>query len=158
MKHVFWVEQEKVAGRPGPIAAPWRLEEFRSRGFDVILSVASDLFPHSCIAGTGLSRACIPFPDVVPPDARTISLCRANLLLTRDLISASVEQGLKVLVHCAGGKDRTGLVLAHYIAEKENLAAPEAIGRLRSIRPEALSAEGWEDMALQLIDNGRTPE
>ena len=160
MRHVFWIDPEKVAGRPGPIEAPWCLQELRRGGFDVVLSVASDLFPHSDMVGTGLSRRCIPFPDVVPPDRHTISLCRANLQLTLDLISANVDQGRGVLVHCAGGKDRTGLVLAHYLAKRENLAATEAIRKLRAIRPEALSAEGWEEMALELIDNsnGRSSE
>ena len=156
MNHVFWVYKDEVAGRPGPQVAPWRLSELREGGFDVVLSVASDLFPHSEVAGSGLSRTCIPFPDVVPPDESTISVCRSNLRLTLKFLETNVESGRRVLVHCAGGKDRTGLVLAHYIANRECLGAAEAIRRLRMTRPEALGVQGWEAMALELI--GHTDE
>jgi len=99
-----------------------------------------------------MSRTCIPFPDVVPPDAYTTAICRANLPLTFEFLKANVDQGRSVLVHCAGGKDRTGLVLAYYMARREELDAATAIRRLRMTRPEALSAEGWEDMAVELIE------
>ena len=154
MRHVFWIYEGEVAGRPGPGVAPWRLQELRRGGFDVMLSVASDLFPHSEVVASGFRRACIPFPDVVPPDETTVGISRNHLRLTSDFIQENVDRGRRVLVHCAGGKDRTGLVLAHYMAKRENLDAAEAIRRLREIRPEALSAEGWEGMARELIDHG----
>ena len=87
----------------------------------------------------------------MPPDAHTISICKAHLRLTSDFIKTNVDSGRKVLVHCAGGKDRTGLVLAHYMAERDGLTAVTAVRELRGIRPEALSADGWEAMALELI-------
>ena len=156
MKHVFWVYRNKVAGRPGPVAAPWSLPELKQGGFDRILSVASDLFPHSAASASGISRTCIPLPDVAPPDAETVAICRANLRATLVVLERSVERGHQVLVHCAAGKDRTGLVLAHYVAKTENVGAAEAIRILRATRPEALSAEGWEEMALELIDDNDT--
>ncbi len=151
MDHVFWIYRDEVAGRPGPLEAPWRLSELRQGGFDTILSVASDLFPHSEVIASGLSRTCIPFPDVLPPDAQTVSICKAHLRLTLHCIKTNIDSGRKVLVHCAGGKDRAGLVLAHYMAERDGLTAATAVSRLREIRPQALSAEGWEAMALKLI-------
>lgn len=157
MKHVFWIYRGRLAGRPGPLAAPWSLPELRRGGFDVMLSLAPDLFSHSDAAGAGISRTCIPLPDVVPPDAYTRAICRANLRLTFELLKANVDQGRSVLVHCAGGKDRTGLVLAHYMARREEVSAATAIRRLRTIRPEALSAEGWEEMAVEVIDGPQGP-
>ncbi len=151
MKHVFWVYRNELAGRPGPGVAPWRLSDFAGSGIDVLLSVASDLFPHSEAAASGLARACIPFPDLVPPDELTYRQCRANLRLTSEVIDSNLRRGRRVLVHCAGGNDRTGLVLAHYIARREGLGAAEAVRRLRETRPQALSARGWEAMALDLI-------
>ena len=151
MKHVFWVYPGEVAGRPGPSVAPWRLSELKAGGFDVVLSVASDLFAHSDPTAVGITRSCIPLPDVVPPDDQTIRVCTAALPLTFEFIQSQVREGAQVLVHCAGGCDRTGLVLSHYIARREGLDASAAIQKVRAVRPEALSAPGWEEMALEVI-------
>ena len=151
MEHIFWIYENEVAGRPGPGVAPWRLRDLKAGGFDAMLSVASDLFRHTEASEVGLSRACIPFPDVVPPDVNVSQLCAASLPMTFDFIHANVENGRKVLVHCAGGNDRTGLVLCYYMARREDIDAKTALARIRKIRPNALSAVGWENMALSLL-------
>ena len=151
MKHVFWVYPGEVAGRPGPGVAPWKLSELKAGGFDVVLSVASDLFDHSDTVVAGLARSCIPLPDVRPPDMYGTEVCAATLPLTSRFIETNVREGRRVLVHCAAGNERTGLVLSHYIAGREGISVSEAIRRLRAIRPGALGDEGWEEMAVRLI-------
>ena len=155
MEHVFWLYPDELAGRPGPMVAPWDLEQLKDSGFGLILSTATDLFPHSEAVKAGIARVCIPFPDLLPPDDRVVALCRANLKLSFDLVRETVDTGRSVLVHCAGGYDRTGLVLARYIAHREAVSAEEAIEKLRLVRPYALSAEGWEEMAVRLISEER---
>ena len=76
---------------------------------------------------------------------------RSNLRLSLELLQETIDSGQTVLVHCAGGCDRTGLVLARYMTHRESISAAQAIARLRSIQPYTLSAEGWEEMALRLI-------
>ena len=151
MKHVFWIYPGEVAGRPGPGLSPWRLHELKAGGLDAVLSVASDLFAHSEVISAGLIRTCMPLPDVGPPDRHVAEVCAAVLPLTFRFIEANVRQGRRILVHCAAGNDRTGLVLSHYIAKREGISAPEAILRLRAVRPGALSSAGWEEMAVRLI-------
>ena len=142
MEQVFWLYDAEVGGRPGPGVAPWDLSSLRAGGIDVMLSLATDLFSHTGVVKAGISRTCTPFPDVLPPDPNVVALCSANLRLTFDFIHSNVEGGRTVLVHCAGGCDRTGLVLAHYLAIREGLGASDAIASLRAIRSESLSAKG----------------
>ena len=151
MKHIFWVYENALAGRPGPGVAPWRLSDLKDGGFDLILSVASDLFPESDASRVGLSRTCIPLPDCAPPDDYSVRVCRASLPLTLEIIRSNIAEGRTVLVHCAGGCDRTGLVLSHYMAWREGIGPVEAMARLRTVRPNALSATGWEQMAMKLL-------
>lgn len=151
MEHVFWVYENALAGRPGPGMAPWNISDLKAGGFDLILSVASDLFPHPDASRDGLTRTCIPLPDCAPPDDYTVQACRASLPLALEIIRANIEQGRKVLVHCAAGCDRTGLVLSYYIAWRERIGPVEAIDRLRTVRPNALTASGWEQMATTLL-------
>jgi len=151
MKHVFWVYENALAGRPGPGVAPWHISDLKAGGFDMILSVASDLFPQSDASRDGLSRTCIPLPDCAPPDDYSVRVCGASLPLTLEIIRSNIEEGRTVLVHCAGGCDRTGLVLSYYIAWRERIGPAEAIAKLRTVRPNALSATGWEQMAMRLL-------
>ena len=151
MDHVFWVYENALAGRPGPGVAPWDISDLKAGGVDMILSVASDLFPHPDASRDGLSRTCIPLPDCAPPDGYTVRACEASLPLALDVIRSSIENGRTVLVHCAAGCDRTGLVLSYYIAWRERIEPVEAIARLRTVRPNALSASGWEQMAVALL-------
>lgn len=151
MDHVFWVYENALAGRPGPGMAPWDIAELKAGGIDLILSVASDLFPHPDASRGGLSRTCIPLPDCAPPDDYTVRVCAASLPVALEIIRTNIEEGRTVMVHCAAGCDRTGLVLSYYIAWRERIGAVEAIARLRAVRPNALTASGWEQMAVSLL-------
>ncbi len=151
MKHNFWVYENELAGRPGPGVAPWQISDLKAGGINMILSVASDLFPHTDASRNGMSRTCIPFPDCAPPDDYTVRVCRASLPLTLEIIRSNIEESRTVLVHCAGGCDRTGLVLSYYIAWRERIGPVEAIAKLRTTRPDALKANGWEQMAIRLF-------
>jgi len=151
MKHVFWVYENALAGRPGPRVTPWHISDLKAGGVDMILSVASDLFQHSDASRDGLSRTCIPLPDCAPPDDYTARACEASLPLTLEIIRSNIEEGRTVLVHCANGCDRTGLVLSYYIAWRERIEPVEAIAKLRTVRSNALIATGWEQMALKLL-------
>jgi protein-tyrosine phosphatase len=55
------------------------------------------------------------------------------------------------MVHCSAGKDRTCLLLAYYLMCTRQLSAPHAIAEVRSVRPIALSADGGEDFAYEVL-------
>lgn len=151
MNNIFWVYENELAGRPGPEEVPWNLGELKAGGFGAILSVSSDLYPHTEVIKSGIERTCIPFPDVVPPDEITYSICATSLPLTYDYIQSKLREGKKVLVHCAGGKDRTGLVLSYYLLRRENISPQAAIDRFKKVCPHALTAIGWEKLAREVL-------
>lgn len=151
MRHLFWLYPGEIAGRPGPDLAPWQLEELRSGGIGAILSVAEE-YPDGLEAtAAGLEHAWLPFPSVAPPGPQDERLCRELLPEALDRIDEWRSGRKVVLVHCAAGKDRTGLVMASYVARRERLGARKAIARVRRVRSNALTACGWEELALRLL-------
>lgn len=55
-----------------------------------------------------------------------------------------------VLVHCNSGKDRTGLLLAYYLVSRKELSAKRALKVLRRLKPNVLSASGYEEVLFAL--------
>jgi protein-tyrosine phosphatase len=55
-------------------------------------------------------------------------------------------------MHCIGGRDRTGLVAAHFLCSRLGLSPKDGLTAVRERRPDAMSAEGWEEMGLSVIE------
>lgn len=162
MEHVFWLVPGRLAGRVGPAAVPWELARLRRAGIQAILNLADDQGDPAEIVAAGFAHCSVPLPPREPADAETERACLARVPRAAAFLDAQLAAGRGVLVHCSGGKDRTGMVLAHYLAREEGLDAEAAVARLRVVRPIALSAPGWEAMTVRVIrsllaaDAGRT--
>jgi atypical dual specificity phosphatase len=51
------------------------------------------------------------------------------------------------MVHCSGGRGRTGAILAAYLIKKGNvLGAEQAIDKLRKIRAKSIQSKDQEDI------------
>ena len=87
----------------------------------------------------------------MPPDIEAERLCLELLPRAQEFLTQQISLGRQVLVHCVAGCDRTGMVLAYHLAQSTGLGVREAIGQVREARPPALSAAGWEDMAVRVI-------
>ena len=155
MNHLFWAIPSRLAGRCGPRDMPWSLHALRSAGIDTILSVADNQCASAEIRSAGFIHCCVPFPAVVPPDLATECTCRTKLPDTSAFIKAELGAGRSVLVHCAAGRDRTAMVIAHYLATCMGVSARQAITVVRHHRPDALAAEGWEVMTSRIITEAR---
>ena len=111
--------------------------------------------PGWAIVAAGLSYACFPRPDTGPPGPGDENECLDALQRAEEYIESHLDAGRAVLVHCSAGKDRTGMVLAHYVMRRDDVSPAEAIARVRAVRPPARAAEGWEALALVVLERLR---
>ena len=152
MDKLFWVIPGTLAGRPGPDQAPWHLAALRAGGIGAILSMNDGRLcqPQDC-AGAGITYACMPLSANAPPQPGDAQICLRVLPHAYAFVQAQMGQGHGVVVHCSGGKDRTGLFLGYFFMQQGGLSPQEAIQAVRQVRPIALSAPGWEAFAQQVL-------
>jgi protein-tyrosine phosphatase len=147
MNNIFWLIPGRLAGRPGPDYAPWSLSALRDAGFDAVINLSEFEPDHAAFEAAGLAVYWFPLPNTYPADAETEVVCREQLPAAFEVLRSSLAAGATVLVHCAWGRDRTGLLLTSYLARVCGYTAAAAIARVREANPKALSATGWEQMA-----------
>ena len=151
MDKLFWViPAGTLASRPGPDQAPWDLAALRAGGMGAILSVNDGLLchPQDC-AVAGITYACMPLSANAPPHPGDEHICLRVLPQAYAFVQAQMGQG--GVVHCSGGKDRTGLFLGSFFMQHGGLSPQEALQAVRQVRPIALSAPGWEALAQQVL-------
>lgn len=73
-----------------------------------------------------------PIPDGPAPE-------HAILVALADLISDLRRAGKRILVHCAGGMNRSGLVVAAVLVRDDGMCPGDAIALIRARRPGALN-------------------
>ncbi len=152
MKHVFWLYEGKLAGRPGPDREPWDLSALRRGGIDSILSVNDGEHVETAeVLAQGLRYLCIPLSQNAPPLSGDEERCVAGLPVATRFVEGELDAGRTVMVHCSSGKDRTGLFLAHFAMRAEGLSAARAMAKIRSVRPIAFSAPGWLEHAERVL-------
>jgi protein-tyrosine phosphatase len=151
MKSVFWLIRDAIGGRPGPQLEPWSVTELRAAGFGAVLNLSEHPSDFETLATAGLEASWVPLPTDVPPTKESAEKCIEALPRAFAFLSAQVSEGRRVLVHCYAGKDRTGMLLALFVAKQESLSAEAAIRKVREVRPLALTAPGWEALALEVI-------
>jgi protein-tyrosine phosphatase len=151
MKRVFWLIPDLLAGRPGPRFFSWKPAELRAGGFDAVLNLSEYEPETAALEAAGLRSYWVPLPMDYPPSGESEQQCIEALPRALDHMNRELAAGRRTLVHCFAGRDRTGMLLALFLARRDGLAAADAIARVRKVRPEAISAPGWEEMALRVI-------
>ena len=153
MKHVFWLVPGAVAGRTGPNRHPWDADELRAGGIGAVLSVNDGAACHGeDFAALGMAYRCIPLSDNAPPLDGDIAHCLRALSTAYDYVRGELGKDRAVLVHCRSGKDRTGLFMCYFLIRESAVSAEDAIKAVRRVRPIALSAEGWEELAAAVLE------
>ena len=151
MKHFFWLIPDRLAGRPGPTSEPWSLEEIRASGFAAVINLSESAPDTPAFARAGLEVAWFPLPNSYPADLAAETGCLRDLPRAHDFLRAHWDAQRPLLVHCAWGRDRTGLLLAYHLVRSEGHSPEAAIAAVKHVRPQALTATGWEAMAVRVF-------
>jgi protein-tyrosine phosphatase len=153
-EHLFWVVPGRVAGRPGPRGpwgVPWDPSKLARAGVDSVLSLDGEQCEVDEMSRAGLRHLLVHIAGESPPVASTESSCRDALPVTCRFLCEEYESSRCVVVHCGGGRDRTGLVLAHFLKHLTGVTPTEAVSRVRKARSDALTSPGWYELALRLL-------
>jgi protein-tyrosine phosphatase len=152
MEYVFWLVPDRVAGRCGPNEQDWDLAHLRASGIGAVLSVNDgELCIAEEFAEQGIAYACVPLSSNAPPCNGDLEHCLRALPEALSFAEENIRRGSPVLVHCAAGKDRTGLFLAYYLMRTGGISAREAMARVRAVRPIAFTADGWYEFAFEVL-------
>lgn len=156
MQYVYWVIEKTLAGRPGPVHAPWRPAELYAGGIRAIVSLAAEE-PVDDLSEYGMEHYRAEFPPVFLFSVGMRKAFIHEALPVWHFIHKRVEAGTPVMVHCHAGCDRTGLILAGYLVVYRNVLPEAAIAQVRAANPSAMSAPGYEE-AVSLLRPGRIPD
>jgi hypothetical protein len=159
MRHVFWIEEGTVAGRRGPWQATFDLAAMEAAGIGAILTLDAEEaellppLPAEGAPGGGIVGKCIHLTPNIPPGPEDYRLYAERVPEALSFLLDWVENRKgAVLVHCHAGNDRTGTVLAAWICATRGKSPVDAIEEVRIANPEALSAYGYEEMALEVLN------
>jgi len=96
VKHVYWLLNGLLAGRPGPVQAPWGLGELREAGLQALVSLNTEPDPTEVIKA-GLRHHSLPMPPILPLSeafSRLIFVIRVDSR-SEAVISSSLLSSLK---------------------------------------------------------------
>ncbi len=152
MRNVFWLRTGVIGGRCGPNRDAWFPNDLAAGGIGAVLSVNdAELVRPGELSEVGIDHCCVPLSDAAPPLPGDLGICVDALPRALSFAVRSISSRRSVLVHCSSGKDRTGLFLAYFWCATEGLAPTDAIREVRRVRPIALSADGWETFAYEVL-------
>lgn len=156
MQYVYWVIDKILAGRPGPVHAPWRPAELYAGGIRAVVSLAAEE-PVDDLSGSGLEHYHAGFPPVFLFSVGMRKAFIHEALPVWEFIHACVKAGTPVMVHCHAGCDRTGSILAGYLVVYRNALPEAAIAQVRAANPFAMAAPGYAE-AVSLLRPGQIPD
>jgi protein-tyrosine phosphatase len=146
LEYTYWLIDHLLAGRVGPVERPWDIEKLREAGIKVIVSLNGEANAAE-IAAAGMRHYVLPQTPALPLFRRDKDELLRGIEPVLDVIHREVSEGHPTLVHCHSGKDRTGVVLTAFLVRYEGLSIEDAIARVRAVKPNAMSAPGYEATA-----------
>jgi protein-tyrosine phosphatase len=146
LEYTYWVIDHLLAGRVGPVERPWDIARFREAGIEAIVSLNREADPRA-IRAAGLRHYQLPQIPSLPLFGPLKDLLLHGIEPVLKVIRREVMDGHPTLVHCHAGKDRTGVVLTAYLVRYEGMSIDDAIAHVRAVKPNAMSAPGYEATA-----------
>jgi len=156
MRHVYWVIDKILGGRPGPVREPWEPQALYAGGIRTVISLAAEE-PVDDLSRYGLEHYRAAFPPVYLFSVGMRKAFIHEALPVWDFIHARVKAETSVLVHCHAGADRTGLILAGYLVLYHLTSPEEAVAQVRAVNPFAMAAPGYAE-AVAILQPGRFPD
>ncbi len=127
MPHRFgWID-EYVSGSGRPTSFE-QVKWVKEKGISMIISLTESPLPDEWIEVLNFKYIHVPIKDHSAPSVETIEKIIKEIM-------KEVKAGGRVLVHCAAGLGRTGVILASYIIAKKSITPEDAISFVRKIRP-----------------------
>ncbi|MEO9362861.1 MAG: dual specificity protein phosphatase family protein [Nitrososphaera sp.] len=127
-----WVLEGKLAGSGMPVTKA-EFDWACSQGISAIVTVREGPLPEEWVNGS-VDYLHLEVDDFAAPEIEDIE---------RAVEFIDAQPG-SVMVHCAAGKGRTGVILAAYLIKKQGLAAQEAIDKIRAMRPGSIQSDAQE--------------
>ena len=127
-----WVVDDRVAASGLP-ASRNQILWLTRQGIAAVLTLTEDPLPASSTEGFSIQLEHVAMKDHGVPSA--MELDRGVKFVT-----AQVEAGRKVLVHCLAGEGRTGCVLAAYVMVAKKTSPQQALSTIRKVKPEFVEA------------------
>ena len=155
MECVYWVIPGLLAGRPGPDEVDWNLSELYNAGFRAILTLHRSGVDSDAIQRTGFAHSTLLLPDSVPPAKEDIAVYQKLTPEALAFVKEHVSKGIPTLVHCHFSKDRTCVVMVCYLCLIMGIDWAEAVKQVKMVKPDALTAEGYETLSKHLVDKLR---
>ena len=140
-----WVVEDKLAG----CGIPTSLREIKwlakEHGIRSIATIKEKPLSSKWLESCGIGEEKIDYFHLSIEDYGAPSLEELDYVV--NYINRQIDDGKPVMVHCSGGKGRTGTILAAYLIKKRNvLNAHQAINKLRKIRGESIQSKDQENI------------
>lgn len=137
---VFHTSFSRISEKLWQGGYPLRGAELAAAGFDVIVLSAEELQPESAeearVVFPGVEVVCAPLDDVDPITPAIIRVANE----AADYVARKVRLGRRVLVTCAQGKNRSGLISALTLVRLRGISGKEAALVVREARLPAAKA------------------
>jgi len=142
-----WIIERKLAGSGAPMSkreAKWLIN---TQGIRTIVTIkekplSQEWLSYNNGTNTHGSSTKIDYLHMSVHDYGAPSLEELDYVV--NYISRQIDLTKPVMVHCSGGKGRTGTILAAYLIKKSGMTADKAINRLSRIRGESVQSKDQE--------------
>ena len=130
-----WVIEDKLAGSAIPTSFREILWLYRQHGIKSIVTIKENPLPSKWFESGKIDYFHLSIEDYGAPTLEELDY-------VVNYISRQLDDRKPVMVHCSGGKGRTGTILAGYLIKKGNsLTAKKAIYKLRNLREESIESK-----------------
>jgi protein-tyrosine phosphatase len=142
----YWIRKGFIAGSSRPSSVE-DMNYIAKQGIKRIISISQPEMIKEFAKNFPIEVIPFSFKDFGIPDAEQVKKYFS-------IIKDSLKDKTPILIHCAMGCGRTGLLLTLYLMKFENKTFPEALTDIRKIRPCAVeSQEQFNYLATINIEN-----